>query len=67
MKVHTYSPPKVHVVPTEDGNRLLVAEFEDGEQIVLVLAEAAAKEVGRLLVSPAIATYTELPPGVAGL
>ena len=67
MRTHTYSPPSVTVVNPGDGNRLIISTWQDGEQVILVLSEAAAKEVGRLLVSATVETFSELPPGIAGL
>lgn len=67
MKVHTYVPASINVGAAEDGNRLLVASFADGEQIVIVIAPEAAKEVGRMLTSPTVQTFSDSDLGGLGL
>jgi hypothetical protein len=65
MRQHVYTPPTINVIAPGDGNRVLHCSWPSGEEeIMLVLLEETAKEIGKLLQAPSIALATELPPGV---
>ena len=54
-------PERLQVAVDEEGNRLLVGTFSDGDEVVLVMAETAAKEIGRALMSATLTIADSLP------